>query len=86
VLTCEASRERVAANGRPLGRGGVSRDQGGSPSTREGLFADRTCRADVNATAARRRPGLGGNDSIRYGTLREADQHAPATPPIASER
>jgi hypothetical protein len=24
MLTCGASRERVAANGRPLGRGGVS--------------------------------------------------------------
>src|SRR5947207_15918259 len=29
-------RMRVAANGRPLGRGGVSRDKGFSPSTRVG--------------------------------------------------
>ena len=28
--------ERVAANGRPLGRGGVSREHGFSPSTRVG--------------------------------------------------
>src|SRR5437899_2492092 len=32
----EVSRERVAANGRPLGRGGVGRDTCFSPSTRVG--------------------------------------------------
>jgi hypothetical protein len=36
VLTCEASRKRVAANGRPLGRGGVCRDSRFSPSPRVG--------------------------------------------------
>jgi len=32
----ESKAERVAANGRPLGRGGVTRDKGSSPSTRVG--------------------------------------------------
>ena len=36
TVTIESKAERVAANGRPLGRGGVSRDQGFSPSTRVG--------------------------------------------------
>ena len=36
IALSEANRERVAANGRPLGRGGVSRDKRLSPSTRVG--------------------------------------------------
>lgn len=32
----ESKAERVAANGRPLGRGGVARDERFSPSTRVG--------------------------------------------------
>src|SRR5262245_11756666 len=57
---CEISQERVAANGRPLRRGGVSRNQGFSPSTRVGcsrtgperLILQRTCTLFIAIIAA----------------------------------
>jgi hypothetical protein len=42
----ESKAERVAANGRPLGRGGVIRDERTSPST-PGVPAARTLRGGV---------------------------------------
>ena len=36
TLNNESKAERVAANGRPLGRGGITRDERCSPSTRVG--------------------------------------------------
>ena len=56
-LKSESERDEstaVAANGRPLRRGGVIRDECSSPSTRSGPFADRT-RARMRAFDSPRR-------------------------------
>ena len=60
----EASREWVAANGRPLGRGGVSRDERNSPSTRVGC--SRTGPAALRQHKCL--PGLGSGPSDSAGS------------------